>query len=254
MGRPESPVDLTVPARGELAEALRALRAGAGLTYAELAANTCLSAATLKRAASGRTVPSWETAKVFASACGSLPAGLHRAWLKARIAERGRLKQLRRPRSPELATTLGDLGEAMEYSYESAGAPSLRQLQERAGGSHLLPVSSAARIVNREALPASRQQCFAFLIACGLPDRAAERWAQAFDRITSHRDLDPELLSDLEAALTITMNAALHKQIDRRFEPHLQLSKTIRRRPETLLGAAWTRKHFATQTRDTRAA
>ncbi len=152
-----------------------------------------LSLATLKRAGSGQAVPSWETAREFASACGTLPVGLRPAWLKARIAERGCLKQLRRPRAPELATTFGDLGEAMEYFYEAAGAPPLRQLQERAGGSYLLPVSSAARIVNREALPASRQQCIAFLIACGLPDRTAERWAQAFDRITRHRDLEAAL-------------------------------------------------------------
>ncbi|MFD5883295.1 helix-turn-helix domain-containing protein [Streptomyces yangpuensis] len=250
MGRPELPVDHTVPARGELAEALRVLRTGAGLTYSELAVTTGLSPATLKRAASGRILPSWETAKEFALACGILPADLRPVWLKARIAERGRLKQLRRPRSPELATTFGDLGEAMEYFYEAAGAPSLRQLQERAGGRHLLPLTSAARIVNREALPASRQQCLAFLTACGLPDRVAERWAQAFDRITSHREPDPELLSDLEAVLTITMeNAgrwALHKQIDRRFEPSLPL-RAVRRRPETQLGVTWTREHLARQ-------
>ncbi|MFE1877344.1 helix-turn-helix domain-containing protein [Streptomyces sp. NPDC059496] len=72
MGRPELPVDHTVLARGELAEALRALRAEAGLTYGELAVRTGLSPATLKRAASGRTVPPWETVKEFASACGPL--------------------------------------------------------------------------------------------------------------------------------------------------------------------------------------
>ncbi|MFD7029204.1 hypothetical protein ACFWAR_14340 [Streptomyces sp. NPDC059917] len=33
----------------------------------------------------------------------------------------------------------------------------MRRLQELAGGPHLLPVSSAARIVNRQALPVSRQ-------------------------------------------------------------------------------------------------
>ncbi|MFB7469293.1 helix-turn-helix domain-containing protein, partial [Streptomyces sp. NPDC056224] len=112
MGRPELPVDHTVPARGVLAETLRALRTSAGLTFDELAVRTGLSPATLKRAASGRTVPSWETAKEFASACGAPAVGLRSVWLKARIAERGCLKQLRRPRAPELATTFGDLGEA----------------------------------------------------------------------------------------------------------------------------------------------
>ncbi|WP_078910000.1 helix-turn-helix transcriptional regulator [Streptomyces sp. NRRL S-87] len=50
--------------------ALRQLRAQSGLTYDELAVRTGLSAATLKGAASGRTVPSWET---LTAACGGAP-------------------------------------------------------------------------------------------------------------------------------------------------------------------------------------
>ncbi|MFJ4866478.1 helix-turn-helix domain-containing protein [Streptomyces sp. NPDC088748] len=242
MGRPELPVDHTVLARGELAEALRALRAAAGLTYGELAVRTGLAPTTLKRAASGRTVPSWETVKEFASACGVLPADLHPAWLKARIAERGHLKQLRRPRSPELATTLGDLGEAMEYFYESAGAPSLRQLQERAGGTHLLPVSSAARIVNRQALPASRQQCLAFLVACGLSDALVSRWVRAFDRIM--RLNAP--LSDAEAALALR-KWQVRPQAERRFEARVRLSRAPRRQPEALLEPARDRERAVRQ-------
>ncbi|MEV7511765.1 helix-turn-helix transcriptional regulator [Streptomyces sp. NPDC091201] len=233
MGRPELPVDHTVPARGVLAEALRKLRTTSGLTYDELAARTGLSPTTLKRAASGRILPPWETVKEFTSACGIPPAGLRPVWLKARIAERGRLKQLRRPRAPELATTFGDLGEAMEYFYEAAGAPSLRQLQEQAGGRHLLPVSSAARIVNREALPASRQQCLAFLTACGLGARTAERWAQAFDRIIRHRELET------------TNVLVLHEEVHRQFGQHVRpLSERLRvRKPEV----APDREHLSRQ-------
>ncbi|WP_420082527.1 helix-turn-helix domain-containing protein [Streptomyces sp. JL4002] len=76
------------------------------MTYDELAAKTGRSPATLKRAASGRTAPSRETAMAFVSACGSRPADLNAVWLKARIAERGRLKRLRRPRAPELERPL----------------------------------------------------------------------------------------------------------------------------------------------------
>ncbi|MET9323665.1 helix-turn-helix transcriptional regulator [Streptomyces sp. NPDC003038] len=245
MGRPELPVDHTVPTRGVLAEALRALRTGAGLTYDELAVRTGLSSATLKRAASGRTVPSWETAEELASACGASPAVLRPVWLKARIAERGRLKQLRRPRAPELATTFGDLGEAMEYFYEAAGAPPLRQLQKQAGGRHLLPVSSAARIVNRQALPASRQQCLAFLTACGLPDRTAERWAQAFDRITRHRDLEAVLAIRMEESNHVVLHPQLHRQFER-YVP--RLSGGIRvRKPEVIRERTWDREHLSRQ-------
>lgn len=62
-------------------------------------------------------------------------------------------------------TTAGDFSEALEYFYERAGALPLRRLQALAGGSHVLPVSTAARIVRRQALPAGRQQCIAFLTA-----------------------------------------------------------------------------------------
>ncbi|MFB7429667.1 helix-turn-helix domain-containing protein [Streptomyces hydrogenans] len=57
MGRPENPVDFTVPARGKLAELLRAVRHEAGLTYDELAVRTGRSPATLKRACGGKKVP-----------------------------------------------------------------------------------------------------------------------------------------------------------------------------------------------------
>ncbi|MFD6892723.1 helix-turn-helix domain-containing protein, partial [Streptomyces sp. NPDC059957] len=173
-------------------------------TYAELAAMTGTSQATLQRAASGRKVPSFETVTAIATACGTVPGAFYRLWLAARVADRGRLARLRRPASPDLMTTRGALSEAMEYYYEKAGAPSLRRLQERAGGAHLLAVSSAARIVNREALPASRQQCIAFLTACGLTGRLAERWADAFDRITRYGDAEPATVSGREAVFRST--------------------------------------------------
>ncbi|MEY2229512.1 helix-turn-helix domain-containing protein [Streptomyces sp. BF23-19] len=184
MGRPELPVDHTVPARGLLAEALRDLRRQAGLTYDELAVRTGVSPATLKRAASGGTVPALQTAQAVAAACGRDPIKIGTLWRAARAADRGRLAQLRRPAAPELITTPAELSAALEYFYEAAGAPSLRLLARRAGGTHLLPVSSAGRIVNRQALPASRQQFVAYLTACGLAGRQLERWGDAFVEIT----------------------------------------------------------------------
>ncbi|MFB7784084.1 helix-turn-helix domain-containing protein [Streptomyces vinaceus] len=209
MGRPELPVDFTVPARGELAAALRELRAAAGLTYAGLAELTGMSQATLKRAASGRIVPSYEKVSAIATACGSVPGAFYRLWLAGRVADRGRLARLRRPGAPELMTTRGALSEAMEYFYERAGAPPLRRIQERAGGAHQLAVSSAARIVNREALPASRQQCVAFLTACGLTDRQADRWATAYERVVGSSGTSAAVSSEVEAALSRDVEAVL---------------------------------------------
>ncbi|MEU9237354.1 helix-turn-helix domain-containing protein [Streptomyces subrutilus] len=216
MGRPELPVDSTVQARNELAGALRSLRSEARLTYPEMAMKTGMSTATLKRAASGRIVPSYETVSAIAVACGDVAGSVYQLWLAARTAERGRLGRLRRPAAPELTTTRGALSEAMEYFYERAGAPSLRRLQAAAGGSHLLPVSSAWRIVNREALPASRQQCVAFLTGCGLPDFLVERWADAFDRITRPSPADVLASADMEVAFRVCSDQ-LHRVRPRRF-------------------------------------
>ncbi|MFI9064424.1 hypothetical protein ACIGQE_21555 [Streptomyces sp. NPDC053429] len=172
-----------------------------GLTCDELALKTGLSAATLKRAASARTVPSWTTVEAVAAVCGEAGV-LKRLWEAARAAERGRLRALRRPGAPELITTRGALSEAREYFYEQAGAMSLRRLQGRAGGPHLLLVSTAARIVNREALPVSRQQCFVFLSGCGLRERLAEQWALAYERVMAPPVALVGASSDLEATMT----------------------------------------------------
>ncbi|MEU3903859.1 helix-turn-helix transcriptional regulator [Streptomyces goshikiensis] len=225
MGRPELPVDYKVQARGELAAALRELRTVAGLTYDELSVKTGVSPATFKRAASGRTVPSWETVTALVAACGGPDDIVGPLWKQARIAERGRLPQLRRPGSPELITTRGALSEALEYFYEGGGALPLRRLQALAGGPHLLAVSSAARIVNRQALPACRRQCVAFLTACGIGPRLVERWALAFDRIMEPRPMErwdehldrsiipASWLDDAEPAVTITLrDTVMHRQ------------------------------------------
>ncbi|MCY0954099.1 helix-turn-helix domain-containing protein [Streptomyces sp. H27-S2] len=186
MGRPESPVDHTLPARGALAVALRELRTAAGLSYDKLAARSGVSATALKRATSGRHVPARETVEAIAAACHAQDdEGLAQLWLDARIAERGRLQGRRRPASPELVTTPGALSQALVYFYERAGAPTLRRLSVLAGGRHLLPVSTAGRVVAGQVLPASRQQCLAFLEACGVGLRLRVRWADAYDRIAA---------------------------------------------------------------------
>ncbi|MFE9465425.1 helix-turn-helix domain-containing protein [Streptomyces virginiae] len=189
MGRHEIPVDHTLPERGELAEALRRMRKLAGLSYDELADRTGLSAATLKRAMSGKTVPAEETVKTVATVCGvDQVDALHRLWLNARIADRGRLAQLRKPALPQFIDGRRELSAALEYFYEAAGAPSLRRLAALAGDPYLLPVSSAARIVNRQALPASRQQMVAFLTACGLTGKALDMWGDTFEEIIQSPD------------------------------------------------------------------
>ncbi|GGN52098.1 hypothetical protein GCM10011579_008710 [Streptomyces albiflavescens] len=189
MGRPECPVDHSAPARGRLAQHLRRHRELAQLTYGELARRTGRSAATLKRAASGKTVPRLSTVEAYITGCADDADAVQAAtalWRAARIEERGRLGALRAPR-PELIGDAGDLSNALEVLYENAGAPSLRELRERSGNLLALPVSSAARIVNRKALPADAPQLKAFLTGCGLSAEQHGPWERAWKKIASRR-------------------------------------------------------------------
>ncbi|MGW0315108.1 hypothetical protein [Streptomyces flavidovirens] len=147
------------------------------------------SQATLKRAASGASVPRRETVEGFVTACGADAKAVHGAaelWRWARIEERGRLGSLRAPR-PELISDAGDLSKALERVWEQAGAPSLREIRRRSGDELALPVSSAARIVSRDAIPADLRQLTAFLTGCGVPEGNHAVWAEAWRKIASRR-------------------------------------------------------------------
>ncbi|MFF8973647.1 helix-turn-helix domain-containing protein [Streptomyces sp. NPDC014995] len=118
MGRREKPVDHSHPARGRLAEHLRLRRETAGVTYEVLGRESGLSPATLKRAASGRTVPRRAVAEAYVRGCGcgGDEEALHTVrelWRQARVEERGRLAQLSAPR-PELISDAADLSRALE--------------------------------------------------------------------------------------------------------------------------------------------
>ncbi|MFI8233931.1 helix-turn-helix domain-containing protein [Streptomyces sp. NPDC085900] len=187
MGRREKPVDHSRPARGRLAEHLRSWRESAGIAYEELASRTGLSPATLKRAACGTTVPKRITVEAYVDGCGGGQEAVLAAdelWRQARIEERSRLTQLRAPR-PELIGDEGDLSRALEVVFEQAGAPSLREIRDRSGNPLALPVSSAARIVNRDTIPADQPQLQAFLTGCGVPPERHTPWLAAFAKISS---------------------------------------------------------------------
>ncbi|MEW2490882.1 helix-turn-helix transcriptional regulator [Streptomyces sp. NPDC048411] len=187
MGRRENPVDHSRPARGRLAEYLRLRRQSTGMTYQELARLTGLSPATLKRAASGAVVAKHTTVEAYVEGCGGGPGAVRDAgelWRRARIEERGRLAQLHAPR-PEFISDAADLSRALEVVWEQAGAPSLRDIRDRSGNPLALPVSSAARIVNRDAIPADEQQLKAFLTGCGIPPEKRTAWTAAFAKAGS---------------------------------------------------------------------
>ncbi|WP_405940951.1 helix-turn-helix domain-containing protein [Streptomyces sp. NBC_00207] len=68
-GRPQRPLDTTVPALAELAQELRELRAAAGLTLDNLYAVTHWSKGALSAATTGRDLPRWDLVKAWVTAC-----------------------------------------------------------------------------------------------------------------------------------------------------------------------------------------
>ncbi|MEU7206092.1 helix-turn-helix transcriptional regulator [Streptomyces sp. NPDC045470] len=181
-----------MPELGDLAAYLRVLRAAVGLTYAALAEITNYSAATLKRAAAGKTLPAYHTALAYAVACegpADETADLHHRAERV-LAERfweGRRTTVRP--APQFARDPADLSGALRDAYRQAGRPPLRMMEARAREG-LLPRSSAHAIVNGRALPTDIRQYLAFLGACGINDLAFLPWFAAWLRVRDNPRFD----------------------------------------------------------------
>ncbi|WP_448321739.1 helix-turn-helix domain-containing protein [Streptomyces sp. CO7] len=163
----------TVPARAKLADFLRGRKAAAKLTYEEMAQREAPSKATFERAASGDTVPSWETVAAFIrataaeEAAGSLGAALTRGqelWIRARRAVRAPGYVHKAP-DPDLISSRADLSRALRQQHAWAGCPTPGEMA-RTSGSWDLPRSTTRRIIAGEILPVDPQQTIAFLKAC----------------------------------------------------------------------------------------
>ncbi|EKX65586.1 hypothetical protein [Streptomyces ipomoeae] len=204
MGRPESPLT-GPPRRIALAAHLREMRDLAGITYAEMALHPLLiPEATLKRTASDRGgVPRWHRVEEYRDICIDLAdkevswkvmtrgMQLRTLWVAARMEERGTL-HLPRPR-PQFVVDQADLSHALYSLYEHQGAPPLRELQELAGGAVHLPLTTAARVVKRQTLPADEKQYTAFLRGCRVHDRRQPDWFRAWEKVvlSKHRHTAP---------------------------------------------------------------
>lgn len=68
-GRPQRPLDTTVPALAELAQELRELRATAGLKLDDLYTLTHWSKGALSAATTGRDLPRWDLVRAWVTAC-----------------------------------------------------------------------------------------------------------------------------------------------------------------------------------------
>ncbi|WP_159012292.1 hypothetical protein [Streptomyces sp. NRRL F-5123] len=193
-GRPELPVDRTVPACAALADFLRARRKAAGMTYRRMAelAGGKPSAATFERAASGSTVPAYFTVQesVYLTVTGeemfvglSAPLGRGRElWLRARRATRAPYYVHTVP-DPRLVSSAADFSRALRDQHIWGGVPTAGEM-ERAAGPGGLPRTTAHRIIKGTMLPVDPHQATAFLRACDADPLTLPAWMDAGHRVT----------------------------------------------------------------------
>lgn len=198
-GRPELPVDDSIPACAELATFLRARRdAVGGLTYRTMAflAGGTPSAATFERAAAGTTVPAWETVETFVEVTATkkehFTGELRRAviyakhlWIRARRATRATYYVHTAP-DPELISTEGDFSRALRDQHNWGGAPSPGEMEKQMGPGEL-PSTTARRIIKGLILPVTPEQALAFLIACEAEFTSLRLWLEAAARLPLKR-------------------------------------------------------------------
>ncbi|MFD6470044.1 helix-turn-helix domain-containing protein [Streptomyces goshikiensis] len=205
MGRPEAPIDWTVPERGELALFLRTVRVQSGLdkppTYDALARGIAWSSAALKRAASGRTLPVWGLVEGFLDACQADSSIYLRALRLHKRAEQAVALHVREARAttvvprPQFVSDEADLSRVLRDAYGYAGRPPVRTMAARAG-IWVLPHSSAHRIITARALPSGITQYIGFLEACVVPPGELPAWFTAW-----HKVMGPPMTDDPESEL-----------------------------------------------------
>ncbi|MCX5340329.1 helix-turn-helix domain-containing protein [Streptomyces atratus] len=187
-----SPAD-AAPQRhyARLAEHLTALRDIARLTQRALADTANISRGAVQRAESGTAPPTPAVLDAYLRGCGASPADQDKArhlHTLGRTAQRGRLRGLKAP-APSFVGGARDLGLVLATAYEQAGAPPLRDFDRL--GRPRVPLSTASRIVNRKALPASRDQLITFLTVCGIPPAAQRPYLDAYQLVTDQRGTRP---------------------------------------------------------------
>ncbi|MEV6535937.1 helix-turn-helix transcriptional regulator [Streptomyces sp. NPDC051639] len=192
MCRPEKPITTSNSALRDLQEWLREQRARTGQGYRTLSVRAGCHATTLQRAASGTSVPKLQTVLHYARACDASPDEARHLWKRARCEESRLARRGRGQPAPrkELIRDFADLGAALVDLYEVAGSPTLRTMEQRAGGFGALPRSTAHRIVNRQTIPHNLPQFQAYLRACEVPEVDWPHWEAAWTRAWRHEKQD----------------------------------------------------------------
>lgn len=133
MGRPEAPLpgDVSPPLR-ELVERLRQLREESNLSYRDMGVVSEVSAASLSRAASGRTVPSRDILAAYLNACG-VPEAQFDDWDALR--QDALRQQLGEPLpwTPEAVMAHLITSGRLRELYEAANSPTVRMIGQQSG-------------------------------------------------------------------------------------------------------------------------
>ncbi|MFB6643761.1 helix-turn-helix domain-containing protein [Streptomyces chartreusis] len=209
MCRPEKPLTTGNNALRELQEWLRERRERTRQGYRALSVRAGCHATTLQRAASGETVPKLQTVLNYARACDASPEEARLLWKRARYEEtRLRDGRSRPAPRPEFIRDFVDLGAALVELYEKAGSPTLRTMEQRAGGYGSLPRSSAHRIVNKQAMPHGLRQFQAYLRACEVPEAEWPDWEAAWTRAWRHEKHDDYMALGIAAGGVVVEAAA----------------------------------------------
>lgn len=201
MGRRESPLHGTSPARLALAAALREARRQAGSPpYADLARTADYSATWLSKAASGTELPSWEVTAAYATACGVDPETLRSRW-QAAAAETYNIGSAP---DPTAITTHQQLAEALQALMRLRGLTSLRALEsqtKKIAPGRPLSRSTLGRILSGQQMP-STEALSTFVRACGESATAQQRWLAARRRILTGSEANLVLLPTTGTANT----------------------------------------------------
>jgi exopolysaccharide biosynthesis polyprenyl glycosylphosphotransferase len=165
------------------------MRGRADLTYDKLAAKTGLAATTLRLAASGTRLPTWDVTRAFARACDCEHATVRALWADAcRAAGRSvPAEPPAEPPDPAEAKSAVQLIGMLKQLRLWAAEPSLAELNRRAGGHNILPPSTVHDMLNKERFP-RLELMLAFVRACGLDDDQAAVWQAAWERIEAKED------------------------------------------------------------------
>lgn len=196
MGRPEKPIAPCTKELENLVRWLRRHRAGAGLSYNQLAENTRFlprhgraspqcSPDTLARAASGLVVPTRRVCVSYAQACGGKASEAVRLWKHARYRE-SRNQRHEEP-APHITYVrdFAELRAAMLELYRKDGARPYEELERESGG--LLAHATVGRVISGRTGRPTRQFVFAFAIVCGARGVTLKEWQRAWDRAEQRR-------------------------------------------------------------------